>query len=167
MKAHWSFLVPMLGVLSLLAAAAHAQNTTGQPTTASSIPVVALFPGNALPVGFAQVANGTTQVGTLNQLGLGVFDMRNNTGGPIKTVVVAVDLGAPAEAGKFGCSQVTTLLLSTCTVQARGNVLYVMFSGAPEIMRDAHFRVGFSAPGGSGWPPSRPVSVIVNGQIPS
>jgi hypothetical protein len=93
--------------------------------------------------------------------------MRNGTGGPIKSVVVAIDLGVPAEAGKFGCSQVTTLLLSTCTVQARGNVLYVMFSGAPEIARDAHFRVGFSAPGEVGWPPGRPVTVIVNGQIPS
>jgi hypothetical protein len=46
-------------------------------------------------------------------------------------------------------------------------VLYVMFSGAPEIARDAHFRVGFSAPGEVGWPPGRPVTVIVNGQIPS
>lgn len=166
MKPRWLFFARTLSALLLLTAATHAQTTSGQPASASSIPVVALFPGNANPVGFTQVSSGTTKLGTLNQAGLGVFDMRNNSGGAIKSFVVAVDLGATAEAGKFGCSQVTTLLLNTCTVQGRGNVLYVMFSGAPEIARDAHFRLGFSAPGSTGWPSSRPVSVIVNGQIP-
>jgi hypothetical protein len=110
---------------------------------------------------------GTTDLGVLNALGHRTFKLRNNSGAAISSLLVAVELGAPPTAGQFNCSSLTRLL-SSCQTYTAGSVVYLFFTGTPQIEPNATFLLGFAgAQDGRSWPPQRPVSVTVNGKPPS
>ena len=159
MKTRWFTALAILTFVSLL----------GLHTVhAAATPVVGLFPGitqNAAPT---LLGPGATKVGVLNSLGPTVFDLRNNSRTAIKSLLVTIEVGSPTDGANYTCSSLNQLLTS-CRTEARGNVLYVLFSGSPEITLDGtDFRLGFApADGGTpAWPSNRPVSVTVNGQLP-
>jgi len=69
----------------------------GSAVYGAATPTAALFPGlldsSGPPIA---VAAGATKVGNLNSIGHAVFALRNNTGAPITSLLVAVDLGTPS-----------------------------------------------------------------------
>ena len=134
---------------------------------AATTPVAGIFAGintNGAPT---SVAAGPTKLGVLNAYGPTVFELKNNTGATMKSLLVAVDLGAPTSGVRYACSTLTGQALPSCRSEMVGNTLYFVFSGG-EILPEGTFRLGFaSADDGTQWPSWRPVSVTPNGEIPS
>ena len=133
---------------------------------AADNPVAGLFPGHNTRSATVVVPAGTTKIGTLNASGEGTFNLQNTSGRTISRLLVAVDAGAPLKPVGYGCSTFSTLL-TTCKADVVGNVVYLLFSGTPDIKTGAEFRVGF-APGtlAGPWPAGATVSVTPDGQIP-
>jgi hypothetical protein len=158
MKERWSFALTILSVTLLSGAAVlHAIDN----------PVAGLFRGRSDIGGTTLIGQGRTELGTLNARGAAVFNLRNDSGQAITSLLVTIDAGAPASPARYSCSALTQLLRS-CRTEMTGTLIHLVFSGEPAIERDAEFRLGFAAAtDGTSWPPSRPVAVTVNGQLPS
>lgn len=150
----------------LLAALATAALIGTHAVQAADNPVAGLFSGLNTKSATVAVPAGTTKIGTLNASGEGTFNLQNTSGGAISSLLVAVDAGAPLKLMGYGCSTFSTLL-TTCKADVVGNVVYLLFSGTPDIKAGAEFRVGF-APGtlAGPWPAGATVSLTPDGQIP-
>jgi hypothetical protein len=133
---------------------------------AADNPVAGLFPGHNTRTATVAVPAGTTRIGALNASGEGTFNLQNTGGRAMSSLLVAVDAGAPLKAVGYGCSTFSTLL-TTCKADVVGNVVYLLFTGTPDIKIGAEFRLGF-APGtlAGPWPAGATVSVTPDGQIP-
>ena len=149
----------LLALTFLTAAVVHVTSIA-----AADNPTAGLLAGHNGLTPVMSVQAGTTNLGSLNPAGERVFNLQNASGKPITTLAVTIDAGAAVKPLGYGCSAFNALL-KTCTVEVEGNVIRLLFSGAPEIKTDAQFRLGF-APGAIAgpWPAAGAVSVVVNGQ---
>src|SRR5439155_4278888 len=100
---------------------------------AADTPVAGLFSGISDPGKPTVLTSGTTSLGSLNSQGEGIFDLKNNSGSAITSLLVAVDAGATVGSEtRYSCSSLTRLL-PTCNTSVSGNTIYLLFSGMPQI----------------------------------
>jgi hypothetical protein len=136
------------------------------PQASEKLAVAGLFPDYGVIATPMPLPAGATRIGKLNSRGEGSFELQNPSREPIASLLVALDTGKPVERPIYGCSQLG-IFLKTCTAEVSGNLIYILFSGEPEIRAGARFRLGFApSAGGAGWPPDAEVTVTPNGQIP-